>query len=107
MWLLSGRLSHSAAELSDTLRRVLLALVRPDPGPIPRELDSPLRAIARRVPELARHEVGSALDICERLGWLDIPYIKGLVTPGETASPAAWLTAAGWRIVRDLQQEAS
>lgn len=107
MWVVSRRLSLSAAgELSGSLRRVLLALVRPDPGPVPRELDSPVRAIARRVPELTRTEVGDALHVLERSGWLDIPFIKGLVTPGETAFPSAWLTADGWKALRTLQEEA-
>ncbi|HPC84822.1 MAG TPA: hypothetical protein P5234_16445 [Thermoanaerobaculaceae bacterium] len=105
MWLVSPRLSFSSAsELSDSLRRVLLALVQPDPGPIPKQVDSPLRAIARRVPELTPREIGDALDALEHSGWLDIPYIKGPVTPAETALPATWLTPEGWSALHLLQE---
>lgn len=91
--------------LSETLRLVLLALGRPDPGPVPEQCDTPVRAIARRVPELTRQEVGIAVRALELGGWLDIPFIKGLVTPREAARPASWLTTKGRQALDLLHEE--
>lgn len=106
MWLVPHcPLPGPADELPETLRLVLLALGRPDPGPVPERFDTPVRAIARRVPELTRHEVGTAVRTLELGGWLDIPYLKGQVTPREAALPDAWLTTKGRQALHRLQEE--
>ncbi|MCU0292032.1 MAG: hypothetical protein MUF10_08600 [Thermoanaerobaculaceae bacterium] len=101
-----GPIPVSPLSLPERVRGVLLALDRPDPGPYPAKLDTPVGAIARRLAGMTREEVGDVVREIELLGWLDIPYLRGPVTPRETGCPAAWLTADGLAILQELQKGA-
>lgn len=82
--------------LPSLYRDVLHALTLPDPAP--REvLDSPARAVARRMIACTPLDVERALEGLNGLGLTGVPYIQGNASPRVTAEPSRWITEEGWK----------
>jgi hypothetical protein len=74
---------------------VLQAMTQPDPQP-PEKLDSPAFAICRRLPDLTPSQAMDILQNLNALGFTDVPYIEGMLSPAATADLTKWITEKGW-----------
>ncbi len=75
---------------------VLQALQLPDPAPR-HIIDSPAQAVARRLPEMPEADIAAALEALNALRLVNVPYVRGNVTPRATTDTKSWITEEGWQ----------
>jgi hypothetical protein len=75
-------------------RQILEALLLPDPSPR-HIIDSPLQAVARRLPGVEEEDIADALASLNSLQLTNVPHLRGNVSARITARPSEWITDAG------------
>ena len=91
---MTGKQEIDLNTLPPLLRQVPEALLLPDPAPR-HIIDSPLQAVARRLPEVPEDDIATALASLNSLQLTNVPYIRDNVSARITARPSEWITAEG------------